>query len=117
MTEAERQALELEVAAMDFMDTSVNVLEMREKLSKRMTLPGFEIEESVLDYVPTDTDIYLTLPDGRYENQIWTDIPLREKEVKHFADFEEWLSKNKLTLPAGFDQGPQGIAMLTNRDF
>lgn len=112
MTVAERDALEAEIAVMDFSDPAVPVHEMKEKLVKRMPVPDYVISDSARNYTPTKTDIYLTLPDGRYENLIFHDIELREREKKGLREFNEWLEKKKLTLPKGLDTEPDNIRIL-----
>ena len=102
---------------MDFMDPNVSVHEMKEKLVRRIPVSEKVMNDEVRSYEPTENDIYLTLPDGRYENQIWHNLELREKEAKKLSEFNEWLKKNDLRLPKGLDVEPENIRILTNREF
>ena len=67
-TSSELQVLETEIAAMDFMDTTVSVMEMKEKLVRRMPVPANTVmSDAVRDFQATDEQVYRTFKSGKYE--------------------------------------------------
>ena len=119
MTEAlsleERVALDHEIAEMDFMDQNVSVLEMKQKLLMRMPVPETVMNDQVRAYKAKDEDIYRTLKDGRYEQMIFRNMELREREILKLKEFQEWLVSKKLKMPKGFEDGVEIVRVLSNR--
>ena len=53
-----------------------------------------QIPEAVNDYEPTMNERFLTLKDGQYQRQIFSNDELREKEEQHLEQFREYCSQN-----------------------
>jgi hypothetical protein len=62
-----------------------------------------QIPEAVNDFEPTMNERFLTLKDGQYQRQIFTNDELREKEEQHLEQFREYCSQNQITIPQGYD--------------
>ena len=115
LTIDEREALNVEIAAMDFMDPTVSVLEMKDKLMMRMPVPETVMNDQVRAYKAKDENIYRTLKDGRYEQMIFRNMELREREILKLKEFQEWLVSKKLKMPKGFEDGVEIVRVLSNR--
>ena len=72
----------------------------------RLPTPDSVLNDLVREFVPTEQEIYLTLPDGRYVNAIYAGVQLREHERTQLRLFHEWISTSKKEeLPLGFSDG------------
>ena len=68
-------------------------------------------------YKAKDENIYRTLKDGRYEQMIFRNMELREREIRKLKEFQEWLASKNLSMPKGFEDGVELVRVLSNRQF
>lgn len=95
ITIPENEALDLEIAAMDFMDHSVSVLEMKDKLVSRMPVPDYVMNETVLAFQASEKDKFRSLAKkGHYEQQIFSGVVQRDNEARQVKAFKKWLHDN-----------------------
>jgi len=90
-------------ADMDFMDPDASIFEMRKKLVSVMPIPEYVMNDKVRSYIPNETDKFLTLKDGRFEQEILgVAVPMREFTVQKLKEFHEWLTEKNEKIPKSF---------------
>ena len=90
-------------ADMDFMDPNASIFEMRKRLVSVMPIPEYVMNDKVRSYTPTETDKFLTLKDGRFEQEILgIAVPMREFTVQKLKEFHEWLTEKNEKIPKSF---------------
>jgi hypothetical protein len=58
--------------------------------------------QAALDFVPSDTDVFITNSKGQSQRLIFNDPqPLKDYEIEHINNFRTFLKENGLTIPGG----------------
>jgi len=100
-------------ADMDFMDPDASIFEMRKKLVSVMPIPEYVMNDKVRSYIPNETDKFLTLKDGRFEQEILgVAVPMREFTVQKLKEFHEWLTEKNEKIPKSFFEATQDLRVL-----
>ena len=65
--------------------------------------PATIMDERVRRFEPSEEDIYLTFPSGKYQNLVVGGDSLRAPEQEMLAGFREWYKSEGLSVPSGWD--------------
>ena len=66
-------------------------------------IPECVMNDEVRSFEPTLDDVFVILPSGDYQRQLFQGQELREREETHMTDFRNWLKDRSLELPPGYD--------------
>jgi len=105
------------IAEMDFMNPAVSIFEMRKRIAKAMPVPEQVMNMKVRKYLAREDDLFLTLPDGRFEQELFEGVELKEVQSRKLRKFHEWLSENEVKIPKGFSDYPEDLRVLQSQDY
>ena len=67
------------------------------------------MNDEVRSFEPTLDDVFVILPSGDYQRQLFQGQELREREETHMTDFRNWLKDRSLELPPGYDDANRAV--------